>query len=256
MRTNSRAAVAVLSTVLLGWAAYVRAQAAPPAQRANEPVSQSEEAKRVREAAEVSAEIMKSPDNAIPEALLAKAEAIAVFPSVIKAAFVVGGQHGNGVLSVRNRDTGTWSPPAFLRLTGGSWGAQIGGEAADIVLLVMNRRGVEKLLQSQFKIGGEAEVAAGPVGRRVEASTDAQLRAEILSYSRARGLFAGISLGGAAVQEDMNDNEDFYGKRLHTREIVLTANPPTAIAPQAVAAWRDTLSQYSLAATSGRKDDK
>jgi lipid-binding SYLF domain-containing protein len=241
--------------VLLGWAAGVQAQTDTSARIPTKPASPSKEAERVREAAEVFAEVMRAPDNAIPQALLDKAEGIAVFPSVIKAAFVVGGQYGKGILSVRNRQTGTWSSPAFLRLTGGSWGAQIGGESADIVLLVMNRRGVEKLLQSQFKIGGEASAAAGPVGRRAEASTDAQLRAEILSYSRSRGLFAGISLSGAAVQEDMDDNENFYRRRLHNREIVLGATSPTAIAPQVVAAWRDTLNLYSVAATSGRKKD-
>ncbi len=246
MRTNSRRAIAALAMVMLGWAAGARAQTTPR--------SQSEEAKRVREAAEAFAAVMKAPDNAIPEGILNKAEAIAVFPNVIKAAFVVGGQHGNGIISVRNRETGTWSPPAFLSLTGGSWGAQIGGESADIVLLVMNRRGVDKLLQSQFKIGGEAEASAGPVGRRAEASTDIQMHAEILSYSRSRGLFAGISLSGASVHENINDNEDFYGKRLHTREIVLAPAPPRPAVPEAVAVWRNTLNEFSLAATSGRKD--
>jgi lipid-binding SYLF domain-containing protein len=250
MRTNSRTVVAVLSVALLGVSAAARAQTDTPRQS---PPAQSEEAKRVREAATVFAEVMRGPDSSIPQALLDKAEAVAVFPNVIKAAFIVGGQHGNGIVSVRDRKTGTWSAPAFLRLTAGSWGAQIGGQSADIVLLIMNRRGVEKLLQSQFKLGGEAEVAAGPVGRRAEASTDVQMRAEILSYSRSRGLFAGVSLSGAAVQEDMNDNEDFYGRRLHTREIVLSETPPTPMVPQAVATWRETLNEFSLAATSGKK---
>jgi SH3 domain-containing YSC84-like protein 1 len=261
MKTRSTATAAFLSMALMGWAAGAAAQTATPpdeprSPKVREPHSQTEEAKRVHEAADVFADIMKAPDSAIPQNLLDKAEAVAVFPNVIKAAFVVGGQYGNGVMSVRNRETGTWSPPAFLKLAGGSWGAQIGGESADIVLLVMNRRGVDKLLQSQFKVGGEAEASAGPVGRRAEASTDIQMRAEILSYSRSRGLFAGISLSGASIHEDINDNEDFYGQRLHTREIVLAAAPPKPSAPQAVAAWRNTLNQYSVAATSGRKDDK
>ncbi len=251
MRTNTRATV-VLSLVLLGGMAGLGAQTDTRHRATAAPASQSEEAKRVREAAEVFAEIMRSPDSAIPQSLLNRAEAVAVFPNVIKAAFIVGGQHGKGILSVRNRETGTWSAPAFLRLTGGSWGAQIGGQSADIVLLIMNKRGVEKLLQSQFKIGGEAEAAAGPVGRRAEASTDIQLRAEILSYSRSRGVFAGLSLSGAAVQGDPNDNEDFYGRRLQTRDIVLAADAPRAVVPQAVAAWHDTLNRHALAATSGR----
>ena len=258
MRTNCKAQLAVLSIAWLGWSAAAPAQTEPQAEQSRQAqgASQTEEGKRVAQAAEAFAEIMRSPDSAIPEALLNRAEAIAVFPNVIKAAFGIGGQHVKGVISVRNRETGQWSPPAFLTMSGGSWGAQIGGQSADIVLLVMNKRGVEKLLQSQFKIGGEAEASAGPVGRRAEASTDIQLRAEILSYSRSRGLFAGVSLSGAVVKEDVNDNEDFYGRPLKSREIVLAANPPEPVAPQALVAWRDTLNQYSVAATSGKKDPR
>jgi lipid-binding SYLF domain-containing protein len=230
---------------LLGWAAGAQAQT---------DTRQSNEAKRVREAATVFTDVMQAPDHAIPQAILDKAEAIAVFPNVIKAAFVVGGERGHGIISVRNRATGAWSEPAFLTLTGGSWGAQIGGQSADLVLVVMNQRGVDKLLQNQFKIGGEAEAAAGPVGRRASASTDIQLHAEILSYSRTRGLFAGVSLSGASIHEDIDANNDFYGQRLHTTEIVRASTAPTAVVPQAVATWRETLNQFSLAATSGRKD--
>jgi lipid-binding SYLF domain-containing protein len=248
MRTKSRAFIAVLSMVLMGWATGARAQ--------TETRAQSDEAKRVRDAAVVFTDVMRAPDHSIPQAILDKAEAIAVFPNVIKAAFVVGGERGHGIISVRNRVTGTWSEPAFLTLTGGSWGAQIGGQSADIVLLVMNERGVDKLLQSQFKIGGEAEAAAGPVGRRAGASTDIQMGAEILSYSRSRGLFAGVSLSGTSVHEDIDANDAFYGQRLHTREIVLAATAPHPVVPQAVANWRQTLNEYSLAATSGRKEEK
>lgn len=240
---------AVLSITLLGWAAFAMAQ--------TELRPQSDETKRVREAAEVFADIMKSPDRAVPQAILDKAEAIAVFPNVIKAAFVVGGERGKGVISVRNRVKDTWSAPAFLTLTAGSWGAQIGGQSADLVLVIMNRRGVDKLMQNQFKIGGQAEAAAGPVGRSASASTDIQMHAEILSYSRSRGLFAGVSLSGASVHEDIDANEAFYGQRFHTREIAYRSVRPTAVAPQAVAAWRDTLNKYFLserAATSGKKD--
>jgi lipid-binding SYLF domain-containing protein len=248
MRTHSTATIAVLSMVLMGWAVGARAQA--------ESRSQSEEARRVREAAAVFTDVMKAPDHAIPQAILDKAEAIAVFPNVIKAAFVVGGERGHGIISVRNRATGTWSEPAFLTLTGGSWGAQIGGESADIVLVVINRGGVEKLLQNQFKVGGEAEASAGPVGRRASASTDIQMHAEILSYSRSRGLFAGVSLSGASIHEDIDANDAFYGRRLHTGEVVLAASAPKPLVPMAVAAWRETLNGYSVAATSGRRDDK
>lgn len=248
MKSALRTTAAVLSLAVLGMAGPVAAQNATRA---------SDEAKRLRRAADVFTEIMNAPDHAVPQAILDKAEAIAVFPNVIKAAFVFGGERGKGIISVRNRGTNAWSAPAFMTITAGSWGAQIGGQSADIVLVVMNRDGVDKLMQDQFKVGGEAEAAAGPVGRRAAASTDVQLHAQILSYSRSRGLFAGISLSGASVHEDIDANEAFYGQRLHTREITSATTRPRAAVPQAVAAWRDTLNKYFLsdrAATSGRKD--
>lgn len=214
--------------------------------------AESSEAKRIREASVAFREIMQAPDNAVPQAILDRAEGIAVFPNVIKLALGFGGERGKGILSVRNRDTNTWSSPAFLTLTGGSWGAQIGGQSADIILVIMNRRGLESLMSSEFKIGGSAEVAAGPVGRHASASTDAAMRAQILSYSRSRGLFAGVSLNGAAVTEDMDSNENFYGSRLHTREIAFEGRG-VRTAPQLVADWRTTLRKYfaEAAATSG-----
>jgi lipid-binding SYLF domain-containing protein len=218
--------------------------------------AQSDEVKRVRMASESFQEIMQAPDRAIPQAILDRAEGIAVFPNVLKVAMAFGGEHGKGVISVRNRETNAWSAPAFLTLTGGSWGAQIGGQSADIILVIMNRRGLESLMNSEFKVGGEAEAAAGPVGRRAAADTDAAMRAQILSYSRSRGLFAGVSLGGASVHEDVNANESFYGRRLHTREITLEGR--TRRAPQAVAEWHHTLDKYFMAdraATSGKKDE-
>jgi lipid-binding SYLF domain-containing protein len=218
--------------------------------------SESDEVKRVRMASEAFREIMQAPDSAIPQAILDKAEGIAVFPNVLKLALSFGGEYGKGVISVRNKETNTWSAPAFLTLAGGSWGAQIGGESADIILVVMNRRGLESLMSSEFTIGGEAAVAAGPVGRRAAASTDAAMHAQILSYSRSRGLFAGVSLSGAAIKEDIDANEDCYGARLHTREIALEGRARTA--PQVVAVWRSTLDKYFMsdrAATSGKKDE-
>lgn len=134
---------------------------------------------------------------AIPKSVLDAAEGTSIFPSTVKAGFVFGGHRGTGILSVRDRGTGTWSPPAFLILTGGSFGAQIGGRAGDVVFVIMNRRGLEQLLQNQFKIGAGAAVTAGLVGRGAEVSTDIQLRAEIPSYSRLRGLFAGLTLRGS-----------------------------------------------------------
>jgi SH3 domain-containing YSC84-like protein 1 len=241
MRRTMQAGVAVGLLLLLGSASAAFAQ--------------SDEVKRVRMAAEAFQEIMQAPDNAIPQAILDKAEGIAVFPNVIKLAIGFGGERGKGVLSVRDRRTGTWSAPAFLTLTGGSWGAQIGGQSADIVLVIMNRRGLESLMKSEFKIGGEAEASAGPVGRRAAASTDAAMHAQMLSYSRSRGLFAGVSLSGASVHEDIDANDALYGRRLHTEEIAL--HNATRRAPQVVAVWRDTLDKYFMgdrAATSGKKD--
>jgi lipid-binding SYLF domain-containing protein len=182
-------------------------------------LAQEDEAERVRKAATVLEEIMKAPDKAIPDSVIKKAEAIAVFPGTLKGGFGVGAHHGKGILSVRHRDAGKWSNPAFLTITGGSFGAQIGGEQIDLVLVILNRSGIEKLLRNEFKIGGDASVAAGPVGRQTAASTDIQLTAEILSYSRARGLFAGASLEGSSIREDEDANRRYYGRPLSNRDI-------------------------------------
>jgi lipid-binding SYLF domain-containing protein len=168
------------------------------------------EVKRVQEAAAVLSELATAPDRAIPRAVLERAEAIALFPGVKNAGFVVGGQWGRGVIAVRDA-SGAWSAPAFLRLAGGSFGAQIGAQAVDLVLVVMNRRGVDNLLRNEFKIGGEASATAGPVGREASASTDIQMRGEILGYSRSRGLFAGATLNASSVAEDRDANTHFYG---------------------------------------------
>lgn len=204
--------------------------------------AQSDQADRIQESKVVLDEIMSAPDSAIPRSVLDRAEAIAVFPSTLKAGFLIGAQRGKGIISVRNRNAGEWSPPAFLTLTGGSIGAQIGGESVDIVLIVMNRRGLEHLLQNQFKIGGEASVSAGPVGRNAEASTDIQLRAEILSYSRSRGLFAGITLKGSAIRQDVDANRAFYGRAFRTRDIVLDQKAANPMAPEIVSEWRSAVS--------------
>jgi SH3 domain-containing YSC84-like protein 1 len=209
--------------------------------------AQSDEGDRVREAAVILGEIMAAPDKAVPTSVLEKAEAIAVFPSTIKGAFLVGAQRGKGIISVRDRSRGAWSNPAFLTLTGGSFGLQIGGQAVDIILVVNNRRGLEHLLQNQFEIGGEASVAAGPVGRDAAASTDIQLRAEMLSYSRTRGLFAGVSLKGAAIRQDQDANQTFYGSRFRTRDIVLDAKAEKPQSPEAVSNWMSLLDKYAPA---------
>ncbi len=203
--------------------------------------AQSREATTVSNAATVLDEIMGAPDKAIPEAILEKVEAIAVFPGVLRAAFIFGGQRGRGVISVRNRANNTWSAPAFLTITGGSWGAQIGGQSIDLVLVIINRKGVDNLLKNQFKIGGEASAAAGPVGRSAEASTDVLMRAQILSYSRSRGLFAGIAVNGSSVRADVDANQRMYGTRLNSHDIALDRRGGS---PSAISAWRETLRKY------------
>jgi len=208
---------------------------------AQEKTEEANEAKRVAEATTVFKEIMDAEDNAIPKAILGKAEGIAVFPNTIKAGLVVGGQRGRGIISVKG-DGGAWSSPAFLTLTGGSFGLQIGAQAADLVLIIMNRRGLENLVRNQFKVGADAGVAAGPVGRDAQASTDIQMRAEILSYSRARGLFAGVTINGSTIRQDKDANGRFYGKPYSTRQIVFDR---LGGAPDPVPGWRDVLGKFT-----------
>jgi lipid-binding SYLF domain-containing protein len=202
---------------------------------------ETDEAQRVSAATAVFQEIMSAEDKAIPQSILGKAEGIAVFPSTFKAGFVVGGMRGRGILSARGQ-SGTWSAPAFLTLTGGSVGLQIGGQATDLVLVIMDRRGLENLVRNQFKIGADASVAAGPVGRDAQAATDLQLRAQILSYSRARGVFAGISITGSTIRQDVDANERFYGRRLETRQIVFER---LGGAPEPAPAWREMVGRYA-----------
>jgi lipid-binding SYLF domain-containing protein len=203
---------------------------------------ESDEAERVQESVTVLKEIMASKDKAIPTAIMEKAEGLAVFPGTIKGGFVVGAQHGRGILSARTEGSRGFSAPAFMTLQGGSFGAQIGAQAVDVVLVIMNRRGLQKLTENEFKVGVEAGVAAGPVGRDASAATDIQMRAEILSYSRSRGLFAGINLNGASIRDDKDANQRFYGKPLRTAEIIFK---PMADAPASVKDWQATLSQYA-----------
>jgi lipid-binding SYLF domain-containing protein len=206
--------------------------------------AQADQAERIRHATTVLDEIMGAPDQAVPSSVMEKAEAIAVFPSTIKGGFVLSAHRGKGIISVRDRATNTWSPPAFLTVTGGGVGAQIGAQAVDLVLVVMNRRGLENLLQNQFKVGAGGEVTAGPVGRSAEASTDIQMRAQILSYSRSRGLFAGVSLNGAAIRQDRDSNEDYYGEGYRTRSIVLDNKVTPPANADEVDAWWNALNKY------------
>lgn len=204
-------------------------------------LAQSDEAERVREATTVLGEIMNAPDHAIPSKIAARAEGIAVFPSLLKGGLVVGAQWGRGLISARDPEKGTWSSPAFLTITGISIGAQAGGQAADLVLVIMSRRGLIQLLGNQFKIGVDAAAAAGPVGRTAEASTDIQLRAQILSYSRSRGLYLGVTLNGATIKEDRDANGRFYGERFRSKEIVLEGRGG---APSPVPGWTAALIKY------------
>ncbi len=164
---------------------------------------------RVQDSIRVLGEMMKEADKSIPKNLLAKSAGIAIIPGVIKAAYIVGGRHGNGILAVRGKDGG-WSNPSFIKLTGGSLGLQLGVESADVILLFMTPRSVGNITKGKFTLGADAGLAAGPIGRAAEASTDAQLKAEIYSYSRSRGLFAGLSLQGASLSIDGKANERFY----------------------------------------------
>jgi len=200
-------------------------------------------ARHAREAAEAFTEIMNIKEKTIPKELLDKAEAIAVFPDVIKAAFIIGGRGGQGVISRRIR--GGWSTPAFFNLGGGSVGAQIGAQKTDYVLLIMNDDGVNGLLKDKFEIGGEVGVAAGPVGREASASTDALLKAGILSYSRSKGVFIGAAIKGAVISPDNDLNEAVYGKK--ARELLTARNPmKLANMPAAVRIFPRTLARYSV----------
>jgi lipid-binding SYLF domain-containing protein len=177
---------------------------------------------RLQNAGTVLKEILNIPDD-IPQDLLDKADCVVVFPSVLKAAFIVGGSYGRGAMTCRKGENfnGPWGAPSMMALEGGSVGFQIGGQATDFVLLVMNDRGANGILSSKVKLGADASVAAGPVGRDASAETDVSMRAEILSYSRARGLFAGISLEGSTIRPDKDANKRIYGEKISAKDIVL-----------------------------------
>lgn len=179
----------------------------------------SNAAERVADAATVLREIHAVPDKDIPQDLWDKASCVIVIPSLKKAAFIVGGEYGKGLMSCRKN--GTWSAPLFMEMEKGSWGFQIGAESVDLVLLVMNDTGVNKLLNNKVSLGADASVAGGPVGRTAHASTDGQLKAEILSYSRAQGLFAGVDVSGGVLKPDTDDNRDLYGKNYSAHDVVM-----------------------------------
>ena len=180
------------------------------------------EQERLEKAGVVMQVIMNTPEN-IPQEVIEKAECVIVFPSVLKAAFIVGASYGRGAMVCRSGEHfhGPWGAPAMMALEGGSVGFQIGGQATDLVLLIMNERGASSILESKVKLGGDASVAAGPVGRDAAANTDAYMRAEVLSYSRSRGLFAGVSLEGSTLRPDNDATADVYGRKLTAKEIIL-----------------------------------
>jgi len=177
-----------------------------------------DEVKRLSDAATIISELRNSPDKGIPEELWSKAQCVLVIPSMKKAAFIVGGEYGSGVMSC-HRGT-SWSAPVFMQLMKGSWGLQVGAEQVDLVLLAMNQSGVDKLLEDKVALGADVSVAAGPVGRSASAATDAQLSAQLLSYSRAQGLFAGINLSGGVLHPDKEADERAYGPNAHARDII------------------------------------
>jgi lipid-binding SYLF domain-containing protein len=201
----------------------------------------SEPVKRLNESAAVFSEIMAAPDKGIPQDLLGKAHCLVIVPGLKTAAFIVGGKYGKGYLFCRNKSGTGWSAPGTVRIEGGSVGFQIGGSETDLIMLVMGERGADKLLSSKFTLGAEGSVAAGPVGRTATAQTDAQMHAEILSWSRSQGLFAGLALEGATLRQDLDDNATLYGKKLVNREIVTAGVRAPKVAAKLIA----LLNKYS-----------
>ncbi len=199
-------------------------------------------ANRLKTSAEVLTEIMSAPDKGIPQELLEKSQCIVIVPGMKKGAFIVGGKYGRGFLSCRHASGTGWSAPAAIKVEGGSVGFQIGGSETDAVMLVMNRRGAEKLLSSKFTLGADASVAAGPVGRSSSADTDAKLQAEILTYSRSRGVFAGIALNGATLRPDKEANTELYGSKLTNKAIVMGKTK----VPAAAAELTGELNKFSV----------
>jgi SH3 domain-containing YSC84-like protein 1 len=197
---------------------------------ADEPAKESKATDRVQASADVLNEIESAPDSGIPQEILGRAECVAVVPSMLKGGFVVGAKYGRGLASCRTPKG--WSSPAFFTVKGGSFGFQIGGQAVDLVMLIMNNEGMQRLLSSQVALGADASVAAGPVGRHAEGNTDWKMRAQVLTYSRARGVFAGVSLNGAVLKQDKDSTRDFYGHMV-TFKAALTGEvePPPAANP-------------------------
>jgi len=270
----------ILAIVVAGALVSARQQTQTQTQTQTQPRTQARQelsgdlkdaAERARKATEVFNELVTAPDQGIPNDLLARAEAVIVIPSLVKGGFVVGAQHGKGLVSARrpidaaladgqssqaptNGDgqsrtqsmaASGWSGPAFVRITGGSIGWQIGVESVDLVLLVMNKKGLDDLLEDRFTLGGNLSIAAGPVGRSGNAATNASTGAEILGYSRAKGLFAGATLEGAAIKNEKDENEALYGSDAHLRTILMGGAKPLMPLPADIQQWQDTLARLA-----------
>jgi SH3 domain-containing YSC84-like protein 1 len=205
-------------------------------------LSAAEAPERLTAAAESLKEVMDTPDKSIPQDLLSKAQCIVIVPGLKKGAFIIGAKYGKGFVSCRRPGGVGWSAPGSIRVEGGSFGFQIGGAETDVFMLVMNDKGMDRLLSTKFTLGADASVAAGPVGRSTQAETDAALTAEILTWSRQRGLFAGISLSGATLREDSDWNRDLYGKKITNRDIIMK---DTVKAPTEAGALMTELNRYS-----------
>jgi lipid-binding SYLF domain-containing protein len=205
-------------------------------------LSAAEAPERLEAAADSLKEVMGIPDKSIPQDLLTRAQCIVIVPGLKKAAFIVGAKYGRGFASCRRPGGVGWSAPGSVRVEGGSFGFQIGGSETDVFMLVMNKKGMDRLLSTKFTLGADASVAAGPVGRSTQAETDAALTAEILTWSRERGLFAGVSLSGATLREDGDWNRELYGKKITNREIIVKN---TVTAPKEAGALMTELNRYS-----------
>ena len=234
-------AVALLWALVQG-PAVATAQEAKDAAKASQKAV-SDEVDRIQDSAQILDEIMAAPDKGIPRDLLSKAHCVVIIPSMKEGAFIFGAKYGKGVMTCRNSGRTGWSGPSNIQIEGGSFGLQIGGTATDVVMLVMNQEGARKLMQREFTLGADAKVAAGPVGRSAEAQTDIGLDAQILSYSRSKGAFAGLALEGATLRPDDSDNEKLYGRKVTHEEILLGKVPP----PAAAKVLENTLNKYSPA---------
>ena len=230
----------VLATTAITTAQKSKPKTAAPAEPPLRGSNTKEGASQANKSAQVLKEIMGAPDKGIPGDLLAKAECVAVFPKVVKAGFILAGQGGRGVASCRT--SSGWSAPAFFEIKGGSVGLQIGGQATDFVLLFMNEGGMQSLLSDKFELGGDASVAAGPVGRTTSATTDIKMDAQILSYSRSKGLFAGVSLKGSVISPEKSDMKGTYGEGVTAQTVLAASNDR---APMEVRTFAKTLTEYS-----------